>query len=128
MDRIRATLTIIIVLGLAGCAAARIEGAAQPLPAGGYGVTLDLVNFAFRPNVITVEAGRPVTIAAVSTSIARRNVTIISFEGELLADVDVPSRQTRTFEATFREPGTYELYCDVGMHRSLGMEGVFVGR
>lgn len=121
-------LLVIPILGLAGCAGARIEGTAQPLPAGGYGVTMDLVNFAFRPNVVTAEAGRPITITAVSESTARHNVTIISSDGELLADVDVPARQTRIFEVTLRKPGTYELYCDVGPHRSLGMEGTFVAR
>jgi plastocyanin len=121
-------MMVVFILALAGCAGARIEGAAQSLPAGGYGVTVDLVNFAFRPNVITAEAGRPITITAVSESKARHNVTIISSDGELLVDVDVPARQTRVFEVTLRQPGTYELYCDVGLHRSLGMEGTFVAR
>lgn len=114
MSWARRTLMVVSILGLAGCGAARVEGIAQPLPAGRYGVTMELVNFAFRPNVVTVEAGRPITITAVSTSIAKHNVTIISTDGELLADVDVPSRQTQTFEVTLRQPGTYELYCDVG--------------
>lgn len=128
MSWARGTLMIVLTFGLAGCAVARVEGTAQPLPAGGYGVTMDLVNFAFRPNVVTVEAGRPITITAISKSIAKHNVTIISTDGELLANVDVPSRQTRTFEVTLGQPGTYELYCDVGLHRPLGMEGVFRAR
>lgn len=121
-------LVVLVVLGTAGCAGARVEGLAQPLPTGRYGITLGLTNFAFRPNVVAAEAGRPITVTAVSRSIARHNVTIISPDGALLADVDVPSRQTRVFEVVLLHAGTYELYCDVGLHRPLGMEGLFVAR
>ena len=74
MSTIRWTLTVAFVLTLAGCAAGRIEGKAQPLPAGGYGLTVELVNFTFRPNVITVDADRLITITAVSRSIAKQTL------------------------------------------------------
>lgn len=113
---------------MAGCAGPRVEATARPLPTGRYGVTMELVNFAFRPNVVTVEAGRSITITAVSKSIAPHNVTIISPEGEVFADVNVPKRETRTFDITLPRPGAYELYCDVWLHRPFGMEGVFVAK
>lgn len=119
---------LVLPIGTAGCAAARVEGAAQVLSTGRYAVTLELSNFAFRPNVATAEARRPITVTAVGKSIARHNVTIISSDGELLANVDVPAGQTRTFDVTLPQPGTYELYCDVGLHRPFGMEGVFVAK
>lgn len=119
---------LVLLLGTAGCASARVEGAARVLSTGRYEVTLELSNFAFRPNVVTAEARRPITVTAVGKSIARHNVTIISSDGELLANADVPAGQTRTFEVTLPQPGTYELYCDVGLHRPLGMEGVFVAK
>ena len=128
MSSARGALTLVFVLGLAGCAAARIEATAQPLPGGAQGLTLELSNFLFRPNVVTVETGQRITVTAVSRSIAKHNVTIISPEGEVFADVDVPKRETRTFDVTLPRPGTYELYCDVGLHRPLGMEGVLVAK
>jgi len=128
MSTIRWASTVAFVVALAGCAAGRIEGMAQALPAGGYGLTVELVNFVFRPNVITVDAERPIMVTAVSRSIAKHNVTVISSDGELVADVDVPAGQTRTFEMTLRRPGSYELYCVIGLHKSLGMAGLFVAR
>lgn len=128
MSRTRGALTLVVALGLTGCALARIEGTAQPLPGGTQGLTLELSNFLFRPNVVTVEAGRRITVTAVSRSIAKHNVTIISSDGEVFADVDVPKRETRTFDFTLPRPGTYELYCDVGLHRPFGMEGVLVAK
>jgi plastocyanin len=128
MRSVSATVTIVFVLALAGCTAGRVEGTAQPLPDGTQGVTLDLSNFAFRPNLVKVEAGQRIMVTALSRSVSRHNVTIISAEGELFADVDVPSRETRTFDLTLPRSGTYEVYCDVGLHRPLGMEGLFIAR
>ncbi|MCE4610595.1 MAG: cupredoxin domain-containing protein [Desulfurococcales archaeon] len=34
--------------------------------------------------------------------------------------------QDDTLEVTFEEPGTYEIYCPIGNHRALGMEGVII--
>lgn len=128
MRGVSATVTIVVVIALAGCAAGQIEGSARPLPDGTQGVTLELSNFAFRPNLVRVEAGQRITVTALSRSISRHNVTVVSAEGELLADVDVPSRETRTFNLTAPRSGTYEVYCDVGLHRPFGMEGLFIAR
>ncbi len=128
MSGLRGALTVVFVLGMAGCAGTRIEGAAQPLPGGTQGVALELSNFVFRPNVVTVEVSRRITVTAASKSIAKHNVTIISPEGAVFADVDVPRRETRTFDVTLPRPGTYELYCNVWLHRPLGMKGVLVAK
>ena len=68
------------------------------------------------------------TVSAASRSIGKHNVTIISPEGAVLANVGVPKRETRTFDVTLPRPGTYELYCDVFLHRPFGMEGVLVAK
>jgi plastocyanin len=119
---------VISILGLAGCAVARVEGTAQPLPAGSQGVTMELVSFAFRPNVVTVEAGQPITITAKNESRGKHNVTVRSPEGRVLKSVDVPGRQTRTFELTLTEPARYALSCDVFLHPTFGMKGEFIAR
>lgn len=128
MSRFQCALAVVLVVGLTGCASARVEGVAQPLPDGRHGLTMELVNFAFRPNVVAADAGRPITITAVSMSIAKHNVTIVSPDGEVLANVDVPARETRSFEVSFPRPGTYELYCDVWLHTPLGMKGRFLAQ
>jgi plastocyanin len=128
MDPIRTIPTIVSILVLAGCAAARVEGTAQPLPAGGYGVTMELVSFAFRPNVVTVEAGRPITITAKNESWGKHNVTIRSPRGELVKSTDVPGGQTRTFDLTLTAPVRYVLSCDVFLHPTFGMTGEFIAR
>lgn len=128
MGPIRAIPMVVSILGLAGCAVARVEGTAQPLPAGGYGVTMELVSFAFRPNVVTVEAGRPFTITAKNESWGKHNVTIRSSKGEIVKSVDVPGGQTRTFDLTLTEAATYALSCDVFLHPTFGMKGEFVAR
>jgi plastocyanin len=127
MRSVSATVTIVFVLALAGCAG-RVEGTAQPLPDGTQGVTLDLSNFSFRPNLVRVEAGQRITVTALSRSVSRHNVTIISADGEPFADVDVASGETRIFNVTLPRSGTYEVYCDVGLRRPLGMEGLLIAR
>lgn len=128
MSRARGILMVVSILGLAGCAVARVEGTAQPLPAGGQGVMMELDSFAFRPNVVTFEAGRPITITAKNESRFKHNVTVRSLEGRVLRSVDVPGRQTRTIELTLTEPARYPLSCDVFLHPTFGMKGELIAR
>lgn len=121
-------LVLLSLLGAAGCAAARVEGVAQRLPAGGQGVTMAVTSFTFRPNVVTLEAGTPVAITARSESGIGHNVTILSPAGQVVKSVDVPAGQTVAFEVRLPGPGRYVFYCDRPLHRPLGMEGVLVAK
>jgi plastocyanin len=118
-----------VVVGLAGCAAARVEGMAQPSPAGGYALRLELDNFAFRPNVVTVPVSTLITVTAVNGSRIKHNVTVL-WEGEVLKQVlksvDVPAGETVSFDLALPVPARYAFYCDVFLHRPLGMKGVLV--
>jgi len=75
-----AYLVVVLLLGGAtGCRSFGEEVRASAMPAveGGQRVTLEVSSFKFRPNVITVEAGKPLRIAAVSrASLIPHNVTI----------------------------------------------------
>lgn len=122
------SLVLVVLLGVAGCAAARVEGVARPLPAGGQGVTIELTSFSFRPNVVTFEAGQPLTVSATSDSMIGHNLTILSPAGQVVKRVDVPARQTVAFEVRLPGPGRYVFYCDRPLHRPLGMEGVLVAK
>lgn len=124
MRRRSGALVGVFLLGAAGCATASVERAAQQLPAGGQGVTIEMSGFTFSPDVVTLKAGVPITITAVSNSRIPHNITILSLEGQTLKSVDIKARQTATFEATLPKPGRYIFYCDLFLHRRpFGMEG-----
>ena len=117
------------VVGIAGCAAAPMERAARPLPAGGQAVTIEMVRFTFAPDVVTLQAGVPIAITAASHSRIPHNLTILSPEGQVLKRVDIAAEQTVAFDVTLPRPGRYVFYCDKFLHRRpFGMAGAFVAR
>lgn len=85
-------------------------------------VTIDLAssNFAFSPAEVKVKAGAPINLKF-STSEGFHTFLIDS----LNLKKSVAAGTTVTFNAP-TAPGRYPYYCDVGSHRSLGMEGVLV--
>lgn len=118
-----------LLLMLAGCATAPVERAAQPLPEGAQTVTIEMVRFTFLPDAVTLRAGIPAKISAVSNSGIPHNITILFPEGGTLKTVDIAARGTATFEATLPKPGRYVFYCDKLLHRwPFRMEGTFVAQ
>jgi len=83
-------------------------------------ISMDAGNFFFSPSTITAEAGQTV------------HVTIESNEGFHTFVIDAINfkRSTKTGETmTFvapTTPGTYEFYCDIGSHQSMGMTGTLI--
>lgn len=119
----------VAALSLVGCASPTVERTAQALPEGGQRVTIELTSFAFAPSAVSVRAGAPVTIEAVSKSGIAHNLTLLSLDqGATLTSVDVPAKQNVTFQATLPQPGRYVFYCDKFLHRPFGMEGELVAR
>lgn len=91
----------VAALSLVGCASPTVERTAQALPEGGQRVTIELTSFAFAPSAVSVRAGAPVTIEAVSKSGIAHNLTLLSLDqGATLTSVDVPAKQNVTFQAT----------------------------
>ncbi len=129
MRRWRTAVLLVVLLGVAGCATAPVERAAQPLPGGGQEIKIEMVRFTFSPDVITLGAGVPVTVTAVSNSRIPHNITILSLEGQALKSVDVPARQTVAFEVTLPQKGRYVFYCAKFLHRRpFGMEGTLIAQ
>lgn len=129
MNTTRTGLALVFLLGVAGCATAHVERAAQPVPAGGQAVAIEMVRFTFSPDVVTLQAGVPITITAASNSRIPHNITILSPEGQALKSVDIPAKQTAVFEVTLPRPGRYVFYCAKFLHRRpFGMEGVLVAQ
>lgn len=117
-----------LLLMLAGCATAPVERAVQPLPEGGQTVTIEMVRFTFLPDVITLRAGIPAKITAVSNSGIPHNITILSPGGGTLKTVDIAARGTAILEATQPKPGRYIFYCDKLLHRwPFAMKGTLDG-
>ncbi len=129
MGTVRKSLGVALVLVIAGCASTPVERAAQPLPAGGQAVTIEMVRFTFEPDVVTLKAGVPIRITAVSNSRIPHNVTTLSLEGLVAKAVDIPATATETFEVTLPKAGRYVFYCDKFLHRRpFGMEGTLVAQ
>jgi len=86
-------------------------------------VTLSFVKPWFRPDPITVEAGKPVRFKI--TSADTRHTFIID---EFDIDVEVPQKSLNetvtTPVITPQQPGTYRIYCRV--HARLPMQGQLV--
>jgi plastocyanin len=90
---------------------------------GGAGETVDmsLVDFALNPADPTVKAGQ-VTFNVTNDGQAPHALEVEGPGGEV---------ETQTLDAggaemlavDLSEPGTYEMYCPVGNHRQMGMEG-----
>ena len=83
-------------------------------------LSMDAGNFFFKPDTITAKAGQTV------------NVTINSNEGFHTFVIDAINfkKSTKTGESfSFVAPttaGSYEFYCDVGSHKSMGMVGTLI--
>jgi plastocyanin len=119
----------LLLLAAGGCASTSAEQAARPLSTGGQAATIEMSAFRFAPNVITLQAGLPLRITAVSKSRIPHNITILSLEGHLLKSVDVKAEQTVAFEVITPQAGRYVFFCDLLLHRwPLGMEGALVAK
>ena len=91
------------------------EGCATP---GAGGLTVEMVDIAFRPADVVIPADAPVTVTLPNVGLALHNFSV----DELDVSVDVPPGQTGS--ATITAPaGTYEFYCNVPGHKAAGMVG-----
>lgn len=90
-------------------------------------VTLD--SYAYTPNHLIVEAGKPVELTLTSvTTITPHNFIIKDPAGSLSVEQDVGAGKTVTVKFTSTQAGTFPIYCDKKLpffpsHREKGMEG-----
>jgi len=92
-------------------------------------VTITLTEFSITPATITVPLGEPVTFVVTNTGGAQHNLEVEledrDIEQRLFATNLMPG-ETRQATFTFTEPGAWEMYCPVGNHRTLGMQGTIL--
>jgi uncharacterized cupredoxin-like copper-binding protein len=109
--------------GAAGGGYGAAGGAAQATTttSGGEKVDMSLTDFALDPADPTVNAG------TVTFDVANDGQTTHALEvegpGEEVETDDLSPGGTAKLTVDLNEPGTYEMYCPVGNHREMGMEG-----
>jgi len=79
-------------------------------------------SFYFKPNEIKVKVGEKVKITF-------KNIE--GFHDLIIDDLGVKTKQIRDGEVDVVEftptlPGSYEFYCSIGNHRSMGMKGILI--
>ena len=85
-------------------------------------VEISATDFAFEPADPTVQAGT-VTVELTNDGQAPHNIEIEGPSGEAELEQDLAPGDSGSLEVDLSKPGTYEMYCPVGNHRELGMEG-----
>ena len=100
------------------------ETAAQTATApagGGKTVNISETDFALDPSAPTVKTG------TVTFNVTNDGQTTHALEvegpGEEAETEDIPPGGSAQLTVDLGEPGTYEMYCPVGNHRDMGMEG-----
>lgn len=87
------------------------------------GFTVEGSEFAFSPKVLTVSAGQKVRVTFINKGAVSHNFVIDGvINGPVISG---GSKTVITFSAPDKA-GAYPMYCSVGSHRSLGMEGQLV--
>ena len=107
-------------------------------------VTVNMTEFAFTPNVITVSAGQPVELTLINDGAVEHDFVVeivpvddVSTEGMEMdhmsgdhEEYDLHSAtaagSTSTLRFTVTEPGTYKIICSVPGHLDAGMVGELI--
>ena len=111
---------LILVLALSGC-----QDAAPVNDANGDAevvVEVTASNYAFEPEIITVEKGQIVRIELTITE-GTHDMVVDEFNAATSA-AGAGSTVAVEFEAS--QSGDFEYYCSVGNHRALGMVGTLI--
>jgi plastocyanin len=101
----------------------------QPGADGIQRATIMLDSYAYAPNHVVVQAGKPVELTLHSvTSLTPHNFLITELAAGFRVEQDVGAGKTATVKFTPMQPGTYPFYCDKKLlffasHREKGMEG-----
>ncbi|MFQ6672230.1 MAG: cupredoxin domain-containing protein [Candidatus Tectimicrobiota bacterium] len=86
-------------------------------------VALKVIERAFEPKHLTLEAKAPVTLAVTNTLAEPYNLTVKDPEGHRIVDVKLPIGQTVEVPFVPTTPGTYIFYSKYTLHRAFGWEG-----
>jgi plastocyanin len=111
-----------LAVGLTLPHAGLVSGPTDALALGQMDVAMELSEFAFAPDTITVGAGQTVTFALANVGANPHQLHIAGMGAEWTSD-RLESGQSGSLTVTFAEAGSYEMWCPVGSHRDRGMVG-----
>ena len=116
MGVVKLFLLAALVLALAACGSdsGSSEGSSSALE-------VTETDFALTPSTLTVDAEGEVTIKAVNNGQTEHALELEGSGVEEKTDTVGPGESAELTAEL--KPGTYELYCPIGNHRQLGMEG-----
>lgn len=121
MAMIGSVIAIGIALRAVETAEDRVAAAAvAPAPPSGP-VTVTLTDFAFSPSTVEIAAGS--TIELVNEGFVEHNMAV-KVAG--LSSPHVQAGESVTFDVSSLAPGTYDMFCEVVGHESLGMVGTLI--
>ena len=125
----RITITLFLILFLVSLNILRAENSNSSEDVQKVEIIVD--SYSFKPDTITVEAGKPVeiTLRSVASAISH-NFTIDDPESGLYVVQEVKGGMDATVTFTPEKPGTYKFYCGkksiFGSHEKKGMVGTIV--
>jgi plastocyanin len=114
---------IAILFILAACASNQTIGKVATTGDGKMMLTMTADNFKFEPAVVKMSPGDILVLTITNISSIDHNFSIKDPNDEIMKNVDLPTKKTVTFEIHLAEAGTYEFFCDIPFHPTLGMKG-----
>jgi uncharacterized cupredoxin-like copper-binding protein len=105
-------VALVAALGMAACGE-KVE----PLA-----VTLHAQDIKFDVETLTVKAGQPVALTYINEGVIDHAFQI----DNVVDEVKVRPGETRIFQFTIQEPGTYRFVCVIPGHEMAGMVGALV--
>jgi uncharacterized cupredoxin-like copper-binding protein len=96
--------------------------AAGAAGAGGQTVEISETEYEIEPSDPRVQPGT-VSFEITNDGGADHNLEVEGPEGEQELEQDLAPGESGTLTVDLSQPGRYEMYCPVGNHRDLGMEG-----
>ncbi len=118
--RKRMFLIVVFVLVSFACAGRQTPITVEP---GEKPVVIKASNFKFKPDYLKARKGEVLTLQVENVSGTTHNLTVMSPEGKLLADVDIPPKGSATTKVRLAEAGIYPFHCHERFHSTLGMKG-----
>jgi plastocyanin len=125
----RITITLSLILFLLSVNILRAENSDSSDEVQEVEIIVD--SYSFKPDTITVEAGKPVeiTLRSVASTITH-DFTIDDPESGLSVVQEVRGGRDAAFTFTPKKPGTYKFYCSkkniFGSHEKKGMVGTII--
>jgi uncharacterized cupredoxin-like copper-binding protein len=92
-------------------------------------IDIELKNFSFQPNHIAIlkhGASFPFRFQLSNSAQIKHNFTLIDKQKKILINVDLMPNESTIVTIESLEIGNYTIYCNRFLHRSGGMEGMFM--